>query len=635
MWDKRGLAKVLKENGSLAGSAFLVTKRHLLTCAHVVSLIYSSDPNLQEQPAVAFKVEFPGADACRARVCCWHPRNPKEPERLSDIAVLEIQGEIPAGCTPVPLFLTAPAPEMDLRNDRICASGFPSDTPTAIASKERGAEGHVVEAQSHEWLQINAEQAFVGHAMQPGLSGGPVWSDESQGIIGMTVEFDNIKGRREGFVIPTHVLAEAWPELLKQGRFVNPFGNTIPPFERHRLKALLRSAGFDKAQWLACFNRVSQGQYRWEPGASVLDTCVDMLGDKRHDAAKAPLLAFLAHVRPLAKQAGQCDLPAVDSWCERVSDRLGLDWAAVQTVPASRLRDFTILLRVENRSRNLTSEKLNLAFFVFLDNKDKALADNELKQLFERILNTHWTSREKQELKVLEQALPVMLIAIVNRLISAWQAREENIHIEIMLPLELFHWDINRALRHQGRLVTTDLAEKYTVTVRIWERVYYNQLADEDGIQTEYEMGFNSWQSRWGEVPEAVRDNQLHPLHQAQDDLQTLYNHLLRHNIAALLLCYPITRNDSPLFEITLLAGVPAALWVVEDTPFADAEAEIKQNFCCCGMTQWPGYLRQMRLATDNAKIPAWKNMILMLDMPKRLPPDIKHQLSAAEETQT
>ncbi|SEH04435.1 trypsin-like serine peptidase [Candidatus Venteria ishoeyi] len=97
------IARVWKKGGGIAGTAFLVTEKHLLTCAHVVNFVFGKEKNYTDKPTDSFEVDFPyfGKSKIRVKVRndLWYPL-PLEPSSQSDIAVLEVQNELPLGGCP-------------------------------------------------------------------------------------------------------------------------------------------------------------------------------------------------------------------------------------------------------------------------------------------------------------------------------------------------------------------------------------------------------------------------------------------------------------------------------------------------------------------------------------------------------
>ena len=83
--------------GQPMGAGFLVTQRHLITCAHVIR-----DPAGVAPPDEPVYVEFQAALGhepipCRVLAEAWVP------DLAYDVAVLELAGPVPEGVAPAPL----------------------------------------------------------------------------------------------------------------------------------------------------------------------------------------------------------------------------------------------------------------------------------------------------------------------------------------------------------------------------------------------------------------------------------------------------------------------------------------------------------------------------------------------------
>ncbi|MCI5163514.1 MAG: hypothetical protein D3917_16130, partial [Candidatus Electrothrix sp. AX5] len=114
------LVRILIDNQDLrrpVGAGFLVTPKHILTCAHVVNTALGRNLNAADQPSPASEVflDFPllnNQSLLRAKILHWFPvaDNPATDATgttgtLEDIAALELLPEtpLPAEAQPAPL----------------------------------------------------------------------------------------------------------------------------------------------------------------------------------------------------------------------------------------------------------------------------------------------------------------------------------------------------------------------------------------------------------------------------------------------------------------------------------------------------------------------------------------------------
>ena len=53
----------------------------------------------------------------------------------------------------------------------------------------------------------------TGYRVQPGFSGGPVWDEQLDGVVGMVVAADDDSTIKTAYIIPSHVIIEEYPQL--------------------------------------------------------------------------------------------------------------------------------------------------------------------------------------------------------------------------------------------------------------------------------------------------------------------------------------------------------------------------------------------------------------------------------------
>jgi WD40 repeat protein len=191
------IVRIRTANDRIVGTGFLVTGRHVLTCAHVIAQALGVSDDVTETPPGEVHLDFPlvaPVQGLPARVVYWQPE--------SDVAGLEILDDPPARTAPVRL-VTAD----DLWNHAFRAFGFPRGYDNGV-----WASGRILGQEATGWLQIE-DVKQTGYFVAPGFSGGPVWDEALDGVVGMTVAADTTGGVRTAFIVPTHRLAAVWPEL--------------------------------------------------------------------------------------------------------------------------------------------------------------------------------------------------------------------------------------------------------------------------------------------------------------------------------------------------------------------------------------------------------------------------------------
>lgn len=176
------------------GTGMLVDARHVITCAHVWQ--DAAGP----QGADPVHVQFPFADrAVRpASIVAERPVGPQ----YGDVAVLRIDGEPPAGASPVRLVLPG-----SVAGHRFEVWGFPR-----ARAGEQFAHGRLSRRRGDDLIQLEGERS-TGLAIGPGYSGAPVWDAELSAVIGIVASVDPDPLAKTGYLIPVDVVLRAWPTL--------------------------------------------------------------------------------------------------------------------------------------------------------------------------------------------------------------------------------------------------------------------------------------------------------------------------------------------------------------------------------------------------------------------------------------
>jgi hypothetical protein len=237
--------RILDPEGiAVSGAGFLVDRRRIVTCAHVIADALGL-AKVSEAPADAVTIDFPqceGAEARTARVIpgSWFP----EQEAAGDLAVLEVVGDDITQATPAPLRIAG-----DTGRRMISVFGHPQGHDFGVWARARligrgGPRG--------QWIQMDG-LSHTGKRIQKGFSGAGVWDEENEAVIGCVVVQDRAEEDRVAWMIPIEVIVSYWPELsdlLKQHQR-RPATRRQPPArprpvrmsdgDRQRLAAMLRT----------------------------------------------------------------------------------------------------------------------------------------------------------------------------------------------------------------------------------------------------------------------------------------------------------------------------------------------------------------------------------------------------------
>lgn len=202
------VVRILDPAGAVAGAGFLVSDRHVLTCAHVVARALGLTDLSAAMPEAEVTLDFPlvaRGMTLTARAILWKPVSSEpsnSPNGAEDIAGLELVEQAPSLSRQCRLMTSA-----DLWGHGFRAFGFPARHDDGV-----WATGVLRGRQGAGWIQIE-DLKDAGYRVEPGFSGAPVWDEALDGVVGMAVAADEQPGIRAAFIIPTETLIGAWPAL--------------------------------------------------------------------------------------------------------------------------------------------------------------------------------------------------------------------------------------------------------------------------------------------------------------------------------------------------------------------------------------------------------------------------------------
>ncbi len=192
---ENSLIRILSTSGAPVGAGFLVSPGQAATCAHVVA--QATHLSLTEaMPAAELTLDFPllaPGHLLTARAFLW--------DSASDVAVLEITGDLPAGAQPAPLVSSPDLWKHDFR-----AFGFPQGFPNGV-----WASGRILGREATGWYQIE-DTKQTGYFVQPGFSGGAIWDEALGGVVGLVVAADTRQEARAAFILPMEKALGGWRE---------------------------------------------------------------------------------------------------------------------------------------------------------------------------------------------------------------------------------------------------------------------------------------------------------------------------------------------------------------------------------------------------------------------------------------
>ncbi|MET9563925.1 trypsin-like peptidase domain-containing protein [Streptomyces tauricus] len=182
--------------GRDTGAGFLVTERHVLTCAHVVAR--------RDTDTVAVSFAHAGYEEIPARVVAHGGWDGRESDP-GDLAVLELD-------RPVPLKPAEFATPTDAYGDpprRLLAYGFPKRYDEGTLAEYRATARQLI---AGEWVQLESWAAH-GQPLAPGFSGAAVTLADTGRVVGMVSAAARSPEIRNGRMLPAQVMARYWPRL--------------------------------------------------------------------------------------------------------------------------------------------------------------------------------------------------------------------------------------------------------------------------------------------------------------------------------------------------------------------------------------------------------------------------------------
>ncbi len=205
-----GIAKILAVKGSdHSGMGILVDRRHVITCAHVVSIALNRKWDSMEQPAATVPVSFPmlgDALVIQAKVVKWCAPGPQPQD---DIAVLELEREAPESAGIAEL---ATITGMPLDHDALSVFGLEEGDQIGnhIDARFKGAT-------TAAWIQIDGATGD-GPFVEGGFSGAAVWDYPHAAVLGMMVAKRIANRKPIAYMIPARDLRAFWPDLQVEYR---------------------------------------------------------------------------------------------------------------------------------------------------------------------------------------------------------------------------------------------------------------------------------------------------------------------------------------------------------------------------------------------------------------------------------
>ena len=193
----QAIARIYDKSGGVAGAAFLVDERRLLTCAHVVAEATGLSREALASAGVTVSLDFPlpETETLLATVSL--------PDAAQDVALLTLAEPLAA---PRPVQLIAATAVA--RGDEWQAYGFPAGFDAGQL-----AEGHIQGEVGGEQWQL-AGSGPGDYAISQGYSGAPIYDFAAGGYVGMVRVADRRDGQQSAFALTVALLQRLLPDLI-------------------------------------------------------------------------------------------------------------------------------------------------------------------------------------------------------------------------------------------------------------------------------------------------------------------------------------------------------------------------------------------------------------------------------------
>jgi hypothetical protein len=210
---KNHIARIYHPSDGVKGAGLLIYDKYIITCAHVVAdALAHSTP---EKPSDLVNVDFlfpvgENKPKFEAKVIAWKPRSDIY-KYGEDIAILELQGNLPTSYISFPLSLA------DINQHQFSVFGFPIGHDEGVTT-----EGKLVDTNGSGLVQMDVENQSK-FSIESGFSGAPVWDETLASFVGIVVSSELDPGGQPyagvrtnvkvGYMIPAKIIIESWSFL--------------------------------------------------------------------------------------------------------------------------------------------------------------------------------------------------------------------------------------------------------------------------------------------------------------------------------------------------------------------------------------------------------------------------------------
>jgi len=200
------------EPSQVVGAGFLVSPRHIITCAHVIIDALDISIETPEAPIETIYLDFPllpEHEPLEATILKWYPvKENYSVGEMGDICVLKLSDAtpLPQGAEHISV-----VEHNQYFGRKVRMFGFPSSRSMYDGDWLAGQLQGLIR---NGWVQLDSE---VGRrSVAGGFSGTAVWDIEKNAVAGMMVSIDDSDSDdTAAYMIPARNLSKALPEIIK------------------------------------------------------------------------------------------------------------------------------------------------------------------------------------------------------------------------------------------------------------------------------------------------------------------------------------------------------------------------------------------------------------------------------------
>lgn len=548
---------------SVIGAGFLISNRHLLTCAHVVNVALNLRKDNSKMPPGIVYFDFPFLEPGKrveARVVFWRPVNPGQV--VEDIAVLKVSPEpLPEGAQSVQLVIT----NGGLRNHKFETFGFPRNGDSG-----RWVNGVLSGPNARQWVQMEITSEFP---IERGFSGAPVWDKDLGKVVGMLVAAESDQEETQvAYMIPLDVLSQALNELPSIA-LLNILVRYEASISDNLAVAYARAC---PAGWTRVIPKILSKKL------SDLD---DMPLDQK---GYSPMLKFVAalvsdcQISQLLPQVSQ----ELREWAEKqTSEFPNMLERAKEVETANKESKNSYLMVVVDRSRS-TNQQMGDRYTV----KAWFIPDGKVYKKQSGIGAIPLTIPEGAEVEntftcaELQSLLPAFLDE------SGKQHLLQNLTIELFLPAELLNEPVDRWVMDEDNDLSEPIGCQYHLVLRSSERLHPTYFSRKGGF----------WKSKWDEMPRPGETFAIDRLILGDNaNPNAISQQLKQSNIMGLKFAQePLRVGENSTFAALQAAAAPVAIWLRQSLPDIDQIDDLL-NCCPHGLSEVVKEQRSLAFSKD------------------------------------